>query len=102
MEPDLATTNALLGVMAAVSLLEALTLIGLCIGGFLLYRRMIRVMAGIDERHVAPTVSRVNAILDDVKGVTSVVKDAAEGVDAGARSGLAWLLGLWWRGRRAV
>lgn len=68
MEPDLATTNALLGVMAAASLLEALTLIGLCIGGFLLYRRMIRVMAGIDERHVAPTVSRVNAILDDETG----------------------------------
>lgn len=102
MAVDLATTNTLLGIVAAVTVLEALALIGLFLGGCLLYRRMRQVMTKIEERHVAPTVTRVNAILDDVKDVTSVVKDAAEGVDAGARGGLAWLLGRFRAGRRAA
>lgn len=89
MAADLTTTNALLGVMAAVSLLEALALIG---GGLLLYRRLTRLIAGIEERQVAPVTARVNAILDDVKVVTSMVKQAADGADAGVRWGMAWLL----------
>jgi hypothetical protein len=89
---DLTTTNALLGIMAAVSVLEALALIALLGGGLLLYRRMTRLIAGIEERQVAPVAARVNAILDDVKGVTAVVKQAADGADAGVRWVLAWLL----------
>jgi len=92
MTPDLSTTSALLGVMAAVSLLEALALIALIAGGLLLYRRVTRLIAGIEERQVAPVAARVNAILDDVKGVTKVAKDAAESADGGVRWGLAWLL----------
>ena len=92
MTPDLTTTNALLGVMAAVSVLEALALLALIGGGLLLYRRMARLIAGIEERQVAPITARVNAILDDVKGVTKVAKDAAESADGGVRWGLAWLL----------
>ena len=90
MTPDLSTTNALLGVMAAVSLLEALALIALIAGGLLLYRRVAGMVAGIEERQVAPVAARVNAILDDVKGVTKVAKDAAESADGGVRWGLAW------------
>jgi pyrimidine operon attenuation protein/uracil phosphoribosyltransferase len=92
MAPDLATTNALLAVLAAVSVLEALALVGLFTGGFFLYRRLVQAVVRIEERHVAPVAARVNAILDDVKGVTSVVKQAANGADAGMRSGLAWLI----------
>lgn len=92
MAPDLATTNALLAIMAAVSLLEALALIGLFAGGFFLYRRVVQMVARIEERQIAPVATRVNAILDDVKGVTSVVRQATDGADAGVRWGLAWLL----------
>jgi len=92
MASDLATTNALLGVMAAVSVLEALALIGLAGGGYLLYRRVMRVLADIEARHVAPASARVSAILDDVKVVTAVVKGAADSADASVRWGLAWLL----------
>lgn len=92
MAPDLTTTNALLGIMAAVSLLEALALIALLGGGLLLYRRVTRLIAGIEERQVAPVAARVNAILDDVKGVTTVVRNAAESADGSVRWGLAWLL----------
>ena len=38
MAPDLSTTNALLGIMAVVSVLEALALIALIGGGLLFYR----------------------------------------------------------------
>jgi len=92
MAPDLSTTNALLGVMAVVSVLEGLALLALIAGGFLLYRRVTRLIEGIEERQIAPVTSRVNAILDDVKGVTTVVRGAADGADAGVRRGLQWLL----------
>lgn len=92
MAPDLTTTNVLLGIMAAVSLLEALALLALIGGGLLLYRRMTRLIAGIEERQVTPVTARVNAILDDVKGVTGVVNEVTAGADAGIRWGLAWLL----------
>lgn len=92
MPADLTTTNVLLGIMAAVSVLEGLAVVGLLLGGFLIYRRLGRVISSIEERHVAPAAARVNAILDDVKGVTSVVKHAAEGAESGVHSGLAWVL----------
>jgi hypothetical protein len=92
MTPDLTTTNALLGVMAVVSMLEALALIALIGGGLLLYRRLTRLMAGIEERQIAPVAARINAILDDVKGVSAAVKGATDVADTGVRWGLAWLL----------
>ena len=81
MEANLATTNLLLGVMAAVSLLEALAVIGFFLGGVLVYRRIVRILSGIEERQVAPTAARVNAILDDIKVVTSTAKEATRLVD---------------------
>jgi len=92
MASDLSTTNALLGIMAVVSVLEALALIALIGGGLLVYRRLTQVIAGIEERHIAPVSSRVNAILDDVKGVSTVVRGATDAADSGVRSGLNWLL----------
>lgn len=81
MAPDLTTTNVLLGIMAAVSLLEAIAMIGLFMTGFLIYRRVMRVVGGIEERQVAPAAARVNAILDDVKGVTSTVRQRTDRID---------------------
>ena len=92
MAADLTTTNALLGIMALVSVLEALALIALLGGGLLLYRRMTRLIAGIEARQIAPVTARVNAILDDVKGVTSVVRQVTTGAETGVRWGLARLL----------
>ena len=92
MTPDLATTNALLAIMAAVSVLEALAFIALFAWGFFLYRRLIQAVGRIEERQIAPAAARVTAILDDVKSVTSIVRQAAGGADAGVRSGLLWLL----------
>jgi pyrimidine operon attenuation protein/uracil phosphoribosyltransferase len=91
MTSDLATTNLLLGIMAAVSLLEALMLVGLFAGVFVLYRRLMRTVADLESKHVAPASARINAILDDVKTVTSVVSDAAYSTNSAVHSGLDWL-----------
>jgi hypothetical protein len=92
MAPDLGTTNTLLGIMAFVSVLEALVLIALLAGGFLLYRQTARLIAGIEERQIAPVAARVTAILDDVKGVSGAVRAASDVADSSVRWGLAWLL----------
>jgi len=74
MSAELGTTNLLLGIMAAVSVLEALAIIGMGVAGFVVYRRVTEILAGIESRQVAPAMIRVNAILDDVKDVTAKVK----------------------------
>jgi hypothetical protein len=81
MSGELATTNLMLGIMAAVSVLEALLLIGVGVGGFLVYRRVMQLVEGIEARQVAPAMARVNAILDDFKTVSTRVKDETERVD---------------------
>lgn len=86
MEAQLGTTNLLLGIMAAVSLLEAFAVVGAAIAGWMLYRRVMDLAAELERRQVAPAMARVNAILDDVRGVTSKVKEETERVDHAIRS----------------
>ncbi len=90
---DLTTTNVLLGILATVSVLETLAVVGLFVGGYLLLRRMMTLIAGIEQRQVAPAAARVNDILDDVKSVTGVAKSAAERAERAAG---------WWRAFRGA
>jgi len=85
---DLTTTNRLLGVIAAVSALEGILVIGACVACFLVYRRAMDVygrtmelISGIEARQVAPAMARINAILDDVKSVSATVKGETDRVD---------------------
>jgi hypothetical protein len=86
MEGNLGTTNVILGIMAAVSVLEALLIIGMGVAGYLVYRRVMDLINGLEERQVAPAMARVNAILDDVKVVSAKVKEEAERVDYAIRA----------------
>lgn len=81
MSGELGTTNLLLGIMAAVSVIEALVIIGLGVAGFMAYRKVMELVADLETRQVAPAMARVNAILDDVKDVTAKVKEETERVD---------------------
>jgi len=88
MSAELGTTNLLLGIMAAVSVLEALVIIGMGIAGFMVYKKVSALVdrgmvlaEGIEARQVAPAMMRVNAILDDVRDVTTKVKEETERVD---------------------
>jgi len=86
MTADLGTTNLMLGILAAVSVLEALVVIGMGVGGFMVYRRVMTLVDGLEQRQVAPAMARVNAILDDVKGVTATVKEETVRVDQAIRT----------------
>jgi len=81
MEAQLETTNLFLGIMAVVAVLQALLIIGGGIAGFMAYRRVMTLVNSLEERHVAPAMGRVNAILDDVKSVSAKVKEETERVD---------------------
>ena len=80
------TTNIWLGIMAVVSVLEALVIIGIGVGGYLLYKRVMELVNGLEQRQVAPAMARVNAILDDVKVVSTRVKEETERVDQAIRT----------------
>ena len=54
MSGELGTTNLLLGIMAAVSMLEALVIIGMGVAGFMAYRKVMVLVDGIETRQVAP------------------------------------------------
>jgi hypothetical protein len=88
-EGNLNTTNLFLGILAAVSLLQALVIIGLAIVGYRLYSRAMQAVTSIEERQIAPLVARaqtlmstVDSILADVKGLTGRVRGRTERVDA--------------------
>ena len=85
MPANLATTNVILAVMAAVSVLEALVLVGVGVGAYIAYRRVMDLVNGIEERQVAPAMARVNAILDDLKQVSARVKEETDRVDQAIR-----------------
>ena len=78
---NLDTTNTLLAVMAAVSVLEALLLIGLGVGGFMVYRRVMQLVKDLEARQIAPLRDKVDSILLDVKTVTARVSEQTERVD---------------------
>ena len=78
---DLTTTNWMLGIMAVVSVLEALVLIGVAVGGFMAYRRVMQLVNDLEARQIAPLREKVDAILVDVKTVTARVSHQAERVD---------------------
>jgi|SRR2546423_1767210 len=90
---NLDTTNLLLGIMAAVSVLETLLLIGVGIMAYRLYSQAMQTVREVEARQIAPLVARVNtlmtqvdAILADVKEVTARVSDRTERVDAAIRT----------------
>lgn len=88
MTGSLDTTNLLLGIMAAVSVLEGLVLLAVLFAGWKLYfaatqahTSLMERLQEIEARHVAPMAARVNDILDDVKSVSGTIKDEAQRVD---------------------
>ena len=78
---NLDTTNLLLGIMAGVSVLEALLLIAIGVGGFMMYRRVMKLVEDLETRQIAPLREQADAILADVKTVTARVSQQTERVD---------------------
>ena len=93
MENQLVTTNSYLGIIAAMSVVEMLLVVGACIAMFVVYMRVQRAYLNVlervsmaEQRHIVPTLTRVNAILDDVKDVTAIVKEETDRLDTAINS----------------
>jgi methyl-accepting chemotaxis protein len=80
-DESLDTTNMWLAIMAIVSVLEGLVLIGIGVGGVLVYRRVMTLVNDLETRQVAPLREKVESILLDVKGITAAVSHQTERVD---------------------
>jgi hypothetical protein len=78
---DLGTTNVWLAIMAIVSLLQALVLIGIGVAAFVVYRRVMQLVNDLETRQVAPLREKVEEILGDLRAVTSRVNHQTERVN---------------------
>jgi hypothetical protein len=78
---DLGTTNMWLAIMAIVSVLEALLILGIGIGAFMMYRRTMALVNELESRQIAPLREKVEGILVDVKTVTARVSEQTERVN---------------------
>ena len=92
-EGSLDTTNLLLGILAAVSVLEAVLLVGIGVMVWRLYAHARRTIQEIEQRQIAPLAARTNAlmtsvddVLTDVKGITSRLAQQAEQLDSAIRA----------------
>ena len=75
------TLSIPLWIMAVVSVLQALLLIGIGVGGYLVYSRVMTLVNDLEARQIAPLREKVDAILADVKSVTARVSQQTERVD---------------------
>ena len=78
---DLSSLSTPLWIMAVVSIFQALLIIGMGVGGYLLYSRMTAMMADLETRQIAPLREKADAILADVKSITARVSQQTERVD---------------------
>jgi hypothetical protein len=78
---DLSSLSTPLWIMAIVSVFQALLIIGMGVGGYLMYSRMTTMMADLETRQIAPLREKADAILADVKSITARVSQQTERVD---------------------
>jgi hypothetical protein len=78
---DLHPISVPLWIMAVVSILQALVIIGVAIGGYIMYSRVMALVKDLEARQIEPIREKVDAILADVKSVTARASHQAERVD---------------------
>jgi hypothetical protein len=81
MPGDLSSLSIPLWIMAVLSVLQALLLIGVGVAGYLVYSRVMTLINELEARQIAPLREKVDAILADVKGITARVSQQTERVD---------------------
>jgi hypothetical protein len=79
--PDLSSLSVPLWIMAVVSVLQALLIIGMGVAAYLVYSRVMTVITDLETRQIAPLREKVDAILTDVQGITARVNLQTERVD---------------------
>ena len=81
MPGDLQSLSVPLWIMAAVSVLQALLLIGIGVAGYLAYSRVMTLVNDLEANQIAPLREKADAILADVKSITARVSQQTERVD---------------------
>ena len=74
MAVDLTTTNTLLAIMAGVSVLLGAVVVAVLVAVMLLCRGVLQAVRRLENQQLTPAMARVNAILEDVHGMTSTVR----------------------------
>lgn len=74
-DTSLGTTNLFLGIMAAVSVLEAVAFAAVAVAAWKAYGRSLEALAEARQQ-IAPLVARVNVLADKIDGIAGDVKDA--------------------------
>jgi hypothetical protein len=78
---DPSSLSVPLWIMAVVSVLQALLIIGMGVAGYVIYTRVMTLVADLEARQIAPLREKVDAILTDVQGITARVHQQTERVD---------------------
>src|SRR4051812_14266784 len=86
MQADLSTTNLLLGIMAVVSVLEALVVVGIGVAGWMMYRQGVGLVKWVEQRHNAPLRARGGALFADVQGGNAKDREEPDRVDQAIRT----------------
>ena len=81
MPGDVQSLSIPLWIMAVVSVLQALLLIGIGVAGYLAYSRVMTLVNDLESRQIAPLREKADAILADVKSITARVSQQTERVD---------------------
>src|SRR5919197_895701 len=71
---DLTTTNVLLGIMAVVSVLEAIALIVAGVMGMRMYRQLSEQIQAVEARHLTPLTNRMLPLVDEARGVRTAIE----------------------------
>jgi hypothetical protein len=81
MPADVQSLSIPLWIMAVVSVLQALLLIVIGVGGYLVYSRVMTLVNDLEARQIAPLREKADAILADLKSITARVSQQTERVD---------------------
>ena len=82
MPGSLDTTNTMLAIIAAVSVLQGLVLLGVGFAGWKIYKAATETLRELDEKRVKPLTAKVETILDSVHRLSDRVHQRAEKVEA--------------------
>jgi len=99
---DLQSLSVPLWIMAAVSVLQALLLIGTGVAGYLAYSRVMTLVNDLEARQIAPLREKADAILADVKSITARVSQQTERVDHAISGTIERVDDTAWRVRAGV
>jgi len=81
MTGDVTSLATPLWIMASLAIFQSLLLLGISIGGYLIYSRVMTLVRDLETRQIAPLREKVDAILVDVKAVTERVAHRTGRVD---------------------